>query len=133
MKEVKKIIIKTESGHVISTAAYSDQLSISEKGMTYTYNPLFPTEEHVKLEWSFEVDNSEYKQYFAELGREIEIICGNNYPEAYDLGSVEFTIVYSDKTRLYKHFLLHGSVFSEVLSLVKKMRNSMFLRGIWEE
>ena len=121
-KEIIKIVIKGGSGYGPADEAYSDKVTIEQKGINYEYIPMFESEMNPVRKWSYKTSSPIYQRLYEDLKKAIvsvtepgvEMFCT-------DIGSIEFIITYDDKTKFKKTFRVPGDEFKEVFSIIKKM------------
>ena len=121
-KEIVKIVIKGESGYGPADEAYSDKVTIDQKGISYEYTPMYESAMNPARKWSYKTNSPIYQGLYESLKKTIvsvteisdEMFCT-------DIGSIEFIVTYDDKTKFKKIFWAPGDEFTEVFSIIKQM------------
>ncbi len=122
MKEIIKIVIKGGSGYGPADEAYSDKVTIEQKGISYEYIPMFESETNPVRMWSYKTSSPIYGMLYEQLKKSMESVTEPSIEMFYtDIGSIEFIITYDDKTKVKKTFWVPGDEFKEVFSIVKQM------------
>lgn len=121
-KEIVKIVSKGESGYGPADEAYSDKVTIEQKGISYEYIPMFESETNPVRKWSYKTSSPIYYRLYEDLKKIIASVTESS-TEMFctDIGSIEFIITYDDKTKFKKTFWVPGDEFKEVFSIIKQM------------
>ena len=122
MKEIVKIIIKGYSGYCPADMAYEDKVTISCDSVSYAFKPLFESEENLPRNWRYKTDSPVFRKLFHELvsgmpgvmGHDTEMFCT-------DIGGIEFTVTFDDKTRWKQVFWLSGDEFRDCFKIIRQM------------
>ncbi len=122
MKEIVKIVVKGYSGYCPADMAYEDKVTISCDSVNYVYKPLFESEENLPRNWRYKTDSPVFRKLFYELvsampgvmEHDTEMLCT-------DIGGIEFTVTFDDKTRWKQVFWLLGDEFKDCFKIIRQM------------
>lgn len=122
MKEITRIVIKGSSGYVPADYAYHDKLTITPEAIAYEYKPWVESPENPARNWRYTSDSPEFRAQFAEVAAGIrEALEFSSDIEILDVGTVEFTVTYSDKTKETAQFSLIGDWSHDLFMDIKMM------------
>lgn len=122
MKEIIKIVIKGTSGYCCIDEAFNDKVTITPGSISYEYVPAVESEMNPKRKWSYKTDSPIFKMKYDTLvslmpgvtERDIDEFCT-------DIGGIEFTITYSDKTKFHETFWVPSDYFESQFKEIKTM------------
>ncbi len=127
MKEITKIVIKSESGFFPVSEHYSDKLTITKNSIRYIYYPIHLTNvgkvrDDVAHKWSYKTDSALYQEIFDLLTVSVQgVLNRKDWPVALDTETITFIVTYADKSKVAKEFFLPSAEFKDCFDIVKKM------------
>ena len=108
MNPITKITIKGCSGYGPGNMAYEEKFSITPNGMTYEYKPLMESEYNSTRKWSYKTNSPLFKITFEKVADLMPaILAADETFYCTDVGMVDFTITYADKSK--KHICYWGT------------------------
>jgi len=122
MKEIVRVTIKGFSGYGPYDEGYEDKVIITQDFVSYEYVPNVESETNPKRKWRYSTNSPIFKLSFAKISELIEETL-NAEIEGFctDIGGIEFTLTYADKSKKRKHYWLPGEHFSEIIHRVKEL------------
>lgn len=122
MKEIVRVTIKGFSGYGPYDEGYEDKVIITQDFISYEYVPNVESETNPKRKWRYSTNSPIFKLSFAKISELIEEAL-NAEIEGFctDIGGIEFTLMYADKSKKRKHYWLPGDYFSEIIHRVKEL------------
>lgn len=122
MNEITKVTIKGESGYGPADEAYKDRVTVEANMISYEYLPVFESETNPMRKWVYKTTSPIYQKLFNVLveimpsiiNRDLDGFCT-------DIGAIEFTVSYTDKTKWKKTFFLPGDCFKDCFAIIKQM------------
>ena len=122
MTEIVKITIKGCSGYCSYDDAYDDKLVLTPSSISYHYVPLQESELNHTRKWSYKTNSHFFRVAFEKVASMMpDILCAEETFLCTDVGMVDFTVTYSDKTRKHIRYWCTGSHFSKCFSIIKKL------------
>ena len=122
MTEIVKITIKGCSGYCGYDDAYDDKLVFTPMSISYDYLPLQESELNHTRKWSYKTNSRFFRNAFEQVaGMMPDILSANETFLCTDVGMVDFTVTYSDKTRKHIRYWCTGNHFSRCFSIIKKL------------
>ena len=122
MKVIDKIIIKCSSGYGCLEEAFSDCIIVERNKISYSYKPVMPSEHNMEENWVYENSNQNNIDLFNKLETAVLAVIHDPVEDNYeDTGSVEFDVLYADKTVWNKIFWVPTDIFENVFSILKEM------------
>ena len=105
MTEITKVAITKNPGYGCSSTMFQEKIVLTSNSIEYRVIPHMNNKRDAEKHWSYK-SNSEsvkgrIKEAFDEFGK---IICLDENEGCCDIGSLEFVITYSDKTKIEKIF-----------------------------
>ncbi|WP_022761880.1 hypothetical protein [Butyrivibrio sp. AD3002] len=125
-KGVKKIVFTGESGFGRLEDAYTERLSITEKGVSYTYTPRVHYDMNLPRKWKYTTDNFRYKRLFYELSEMIQDYKDKVVEDLVDVGALEIQVVFEDGTSWKREFYIEpffspdGDGFLQMFEIINK-------------
>lgn len=122
MSAIAKIVIKGCSGYGPYEAAYEDKLTLTTASIAYEYKPLYVSEENPVRKWSYRTTSQEFGMLFSRIAEFMPSVLEPQI-EAHccDVGMIDFTITYEDKSKKRKTYWCTGDEFREVFMLIKML------------
>lgn len=121
MKQIKRIVIKSESGWLAALEdAYKDKIVLTKDSIKYVLNYLSPLVNDVK--WSYKSNSGDFVNMF-------NFVCacfpaclniGVEY-DAMDIGATEFQMTYEDGSRENKTFYVISDAFYDLFAIINVM------------
>lgn len=122
MSDVIKITIKGCSGFCCYEDAYDDKLTLTSSSISYDYVPVCESEKNSLRKWTYKTNSPRFKMAFEQIVNMMpDILQPKTKWECTDVGMIDFTITYSDKTRKHIRYWCTGDPFNECFSIIKKM------------
>ena len=122
MSEIVKITIKGCSGYCCYDDAYDDKLILAPTSISYDYVPLHESELNRTRKWSYKTNSHFFRNAFEQVARMMpDILYANETFLCTDVGMVDFTVTYSDKTRKHIRYWCTGNYFSKCFFIIKKL------------
>lgn len=122
MSEILKITIKGCSGYGSYDDAYDDKLVLTPTSISYDYIPLRESEMNHTRKWSYKTNSHFFRNAFEQVSSMMpDILSANETFLCTDVGMVDFTVTYSDKTRKHIRYWCTGNNFSKCFSIIKKL------------
>ncbi|MGM9570515.1 MAG: hypothetical protein ACI3XC_10600 [Phascolarctobacterium sp.] len=105
MAEITRITVTKNPGYGCSSHFFQESITITSNSIEYKLIPHMHNKVDAKRHWSYKSNKplvrDIIKEAFDELGK---IIRMDESEMCYDIGSIEFIITYSDKTKIKKVF-----------------------------
>ena len=122
MTEIVKITLKGCSGYCSYDDAYDDKLVLTPSSISYDYVPLHESESNFTRKWSYKTNNHFFKIAFEKIASIMpNILSAEETFLCTDVGMVDFTVTYSDKTRKHIRYWCTGDHFSKCFSIIKEL------------
>ncbi len=122
MTDIIRIIIKGGSGYGPVDEAYNDKVTIDRDSIRYEYKPVVESEINPTRKWSYKTSSPIYQKRFREVAAAVEAILNwEKEPFVTDLGVTTFTVIYADKAKATRDFILPGDDFKECFTIIKQM------------
>ena len=122
MKQIEKIVIKGTSGYCPADCAYNDKVTLTSDSISYEYKPYEKSASNPIRKWSYKTNSLIFRNEFCKIAGFIPMAL-NLGPEemCMDIGSTEFNITFSDKTK-YKHeYFVSSDCFEDLFRMIKKL------------
>ena len=122
MSNVIKIVISGESGYCSYDEAYKDKVTLEPASMSYEYIPFNATEINPIRKWRYTTTSPIFRSLYSQVANEVQNVL-HNTTELFctDIGSISFSITFSDKSKEKKTFCCPGDEFNNLFALIKKM------------
>ena len=122
MSEIVKITIKGCSGYCSYDAAYDDKLVLTPSSISYDYVPLHESESNFTRKWSYKTNSHIFKVSFENVASMMpSILSAKETFLCTDVGMIDFTVTYADKTRKHICYWCTGNNFSNCFSIIKNL------------
>jgi hypothetical protein len=122
MNEITKVTIKGESGYGPADEAYKDRVTVEANMISYEYIPVFVAETNPMRKWFYKTTSPIYQKLFNDLVEVMPSIINRDLNEfCTDIGAIEFTVSYADKTKWKETFFLPGDCFKDCFAIIKQM------------
>ena len=122
MAEITKIVITKNPGYGCSSFMFQEKITLTANSIEYKLIPHMnnkrDTEKHWKYQSNSDAVKDKIKEAFDELGK---IIWLDEDTNCLDIGSIEFAITYSDKTRFKKAYWRPPTDFRRGLLAVRDL------------
>ena len=122
MSDIRKITIKGFSGYGPYDEAYEDKITLTTDSISYEYIPTVESEINPKRKWRYTTNSPIFSTTYDRISKLIEEILQKEI-EAFctDIGGMEFSLLYTNKSRVKKHYWLPADHFYEVVKLIRTM------------
>lgn len=127
MKTITRIVIRRYIGYFDDPKFSCNKVTVTENSIAYEYVPQieFQTEAEAHsgmVKWSYKTNNPIFQMTYAEIVQMIPAILAKKLDiRAMDVGPIEFSITYSDKTRVRRTFEIDGDYFKDLFALIKRL------------
>ena len=122
MKYITRIVIKGNSGYGPADEAYNDKVTITPTSISYEYKPMYESELNPSRKWSYKTNSPIFRMMYDKVAGMLPAIIERGIQEfCTDIGGIEFTITYSDKTKFKEIYWLPGDYFEELFVVIKRM------------
>lgn len=122
MAEITKITITKNPGYGCCSYMFQEKITLTANSIDYKLIPHINNKRDAKKHWKYQSNSDLAKgllqEAFEELG---EIAFIEEDTVCYDIGSIEFEILYLDKTKLKKKFWRPPTDFRSGLLLVRDL------------
>ena len=117
MKDITKIVIKGRSGYVPMEYYFDEKITITPGYIAYESKP-YPETDDVARKWKYTSDTPEFKEQFDAIAFEIEeVLACRPDVQVTDMGTAEFQITYSDKTKKKEKTLFSSGTGTTISSM----------------
>ena len=121
-KEITKIIIKGSSGYCAYSEAYKDRLTIEKEKISYEYLPEEETKINPVRKWNYTTNSPLYQTLYERIIKMLpEYLCKDPMELVMDIGGIEITVIYSDKTRYKQEYMVTGDFFRDLFVEIRHM------------
>ena len=122
VKYIARIVIKGASGYGSADEAYNDKVTITPTSISYEYKPMYESELNLSRKWSYKTNSPIFRMMYDKVAGMLPAIIERGIQEfCTDIGGIEFTITYSDKTKFKEIYWLPGDYFEELFVAIKRM------------
>lgn len=122
MKYITRIVIKGVSGYGPADEAYNDKVTITPTSISYEYKPMYESELNPSRKWSYKTNSPIFRMMYDKVAGMLPAIIERGIQEfCTDIGGIEFTITYSDKTKFKEIYWVPGDYFEELFVAIKRM------------
>lgn len=122
VKYIARIVIKGASGYGSADEAYNDKVTITPTSISYEYKPMYESELNPSRKWSYKTNSPIFRMMYDKVAGMLPAIIERGIQEfCTDIGSIEFNITYSDKTKFKEIYWVPGDYFEELLVAIKRM------------
>ncbi len=120
MKQIIKIIIKGCSGYGLADEAYTDKITLTPDSINYEYIPTAKSEISPPKKWSYKTNSPVFDNAFSIVA---DMMPGILEPkimvDCTDVGIIDFTVTYTDKSKKNIRYQCTGEEFSQCFALIK--------------
>lgn len=122
MKYITRIVIKGVSGYGPADEAYNDKVTITPTSISYEYKPLYESELNPSRKWSYKTNSPIFRMMYDKVAGMLPAIIERGIQEfCTDIGGIEYTITYSDKTKFKEIYWVPRDYFEELFVTIKRM------------
>lgn len=122
MKKITRVSLKGFSGYGPFDEGYEDKITLTQDYISYEYSPNVESEINPKRKWRYSTNSPVFKINFERIVKKIEeIVQSETDAFCTDIGGIEFSLLYDDKSRIKKHYWLPGDYFQETIKLVREL------------
>lgn len=122
MKYITRIVIKGVSCYGPADEAYNDKVTITPTSISYEYKPMYESELNPSRKWSYKTNSPIFRMMYDKVAGMLPAIIERGVQEfCTDIGGIEFTITYSDKTKFKEIYWVTGDYFEELFVAIKRM------------
>ena len=122
VKYIARIVIKGASGYGSADEAYNDKVTITPTSISYEYKPMYESELNLSRKWSYKTNSPIFRMMYDKVAGMLPAIIERGIQEfCTDIGGIEFTITYSDKTKFKEIYWVTGDYFEELFVAIKRM------------
>lgn len=122
VKYIARIVIKGASGYGSADEAYNDKVTITPTSISYEYKPMYESELNPSRKWSYKTNSPIFRMMYDKVAGMLPAIIERGIQEfCTDIGGIEFTITYSDKTKFKELYWVPGDYFEELFVAIKRM------------
>ena len=122
MAEITKIVITKNPGYGCSSTMFQEKITLKANSIEYKLIPHMNNKEDTEIHWKYQSSSGtvkdKVKKAFDELGK---IVWLDEDTNCLDIGSIEFAITYSDKTRFKKAYWRPPTDFRSGLLAVRDL------------
>lgn len=120
--KIKKIAIKGSSGYGPGDLAYEDKLVLAEGTISYEYKPFMESDANPYRKWTYRSNGPVFLHLF-QMATDHMLTIIENPPMGFatDIGGIEFTVTFEDKSKWKQLFWLPGDEFEEMFSVISKL------------
>lgn len=120
MNEIIKIVIRSSSGFGPIDQAYEDKFVMTPAGMSYELKPCVQSDLNCSLKWSYKTNSSLFTVAFERVCYMMpDILMPNRVCDCTDVGMIDFTVIYSDKTKRNIRYWCTPDTFDECFSVIR--------------
>ena len=122
MKEITRVTIKGSWGFCSYHEGYEDKVILTQESVSYEYTPCVETDTNPKRKWRYSTNSPVFQATFKKIAQLTEeTMCSDLDGFCTDIGGIEFTLTYFDKTKLKKHYWLPADDFDCIFRIVKEL------------
>lgn len=122
MKEIFRIQIRGCSGYCSGDMAYDDVLTLTHNEIRYEYKPVIESNFNPARKWKYQTNSPEFRSVFNRVAEMMpDILHAEQTFLCYDIGMIDFTVTYEDKTRKHIRYWCTSDEFSDCFALIKKL------------
>ena len=122
MAEITKIVITKNPGYGCSSTMFQEKITLTANSVEYKLIPHMNNKRDIEKHWKYQSNSGavkdKIKEAFDELGK---IVWLDENADCLDIGSIEFAITYSDKTRFKKAYWRPPTDFRSGLLAVRDL------------
>lgn len=122
MKKIVKIVIKGCSGYGLEDEAYKDKITLTSDSISYEYIPAEKSEMNFQRKWSYKTNSPVFADTYSIVAGMIPSILEPKIMVAStDVGMIDFTVTYADKSKKNIRYCCTGDEFSECFAYIKSL------------
>ena len=122
VKYIARIVIKGASGYGSADEVYNDKVTITPTSISYEYKPMYESELNPSRKWSYKTNSPIFRMMYDKVAGMLPAIIERGIQEfCTDIGGIEFTITYSDKTKFKEIYWVPEDYFEELFVAIKRM------------
>ena len=122
MAEITKIVITKNPGYGCSSTTFQEKITLTANSVEYKLIPHMNNKRDIEKHWKYQSNSGavkeKIKEAFDELGKFVWL---DENADCLDIGSIEFVITYSDKSKLKKIFWRPQTDFRSGLLAVRDL------------
>ena len=119
---IVKIVIKGCSGYGPYDMAYDDKLTLTPTGMNYEYKPCVESEANPARKWSYKTNSPLFAIAFERVADMIPGIVNPTVVwECTDVGMIDFTVTYEDKSKKHIRYWCTSDAFAECFTVINDL------------
>ena len=122
MAEITSIKITKNPGYGCSSTMFQEKIKLTAHAIEYKLIPHMHNKRDAESYWKYQSDGEYFrdlvKEAFDELGK---LVLLDDNKDCCDIGSMEFVITYSDKTKFKKTFWRPPTDFSSGLMVIRNL------------
>lgn len=113
---------KRGAGYGPADEAYNDKVTITPTSISYEYKPMYESELNPSRKWSYKTNSPIFRMMYDKVAGMLTAIIERGIQEfCTDIGGIEFTITYSDKTKFKEIYWVTGDYFKEFFVAIMRM------------
>lgn len=122
MKDIVRIVIKGTSRWGWIEESFKDKVTITSEMIEYEYTPYKETEINPKRKWRYKINSLIFKMKFEVISDMVSEIIKRDITEFWtDVGGIEFSITYSDKSKFKEIYWVSSDYFEELFMVIKSL------------
>ena len=121
MAEITKIVITKNPGYGCSSFMFQEKITLTANSIEYKLIPHMNNKRDTEKHWKYQSNSNAVKDKIKEAFDEIgKIVWLDEDVNCLDVGSIEFAITYSDKTRFKKAYWRPPTDFRDGLIAIRE-------------
>ena len=117
-----KIVIKGCSGYVPVDAVYDDKLTLTPTSFSYEYKPYLESELNRARKWSYKTNSPLFAIGFERVADMLpSILEAEDTFFCTDVGMIDFTVTYEDKSRKHIRYWCTSDYFAECFTAINDL------------
>ena len=122
MAEITKVTITKNPGYGCSSTMFQEKITITASSIEYKLIPHMNNKRDAEKHWKYQTNSGAVKNMIKEVFDELgKIVWLDENANCRDIGSIEFAITYSDKTRFKKTYWRPLTDFRKGLLAIRDM------------
>lgn len=122
MSIIIQIAIKGCSGYGPVDTAYDDKLTLTPTGIRYEYKPYLESDFNSTRKWSYKTNSPLFKVGFERVAEMIpSILEAEDTFLCTDVGMIDFTVTYEDKSKKHIRYWCTGDEFKECFTAINDL------------
>lgn len=120
-REIIKVVIKHCSGYCAFDDAYNEKLTMTPDSISYEYVPINSTETNPVKKWNYRTSDSNFPVAYMKIANMVNDIIQTEIEECcFDVGEIQFTAMYTDKTIAKRTCFLPAGHFEDLFKVMKR-------------